>query len=107
MQVNDATTHIRSITKNYNGPLGKKRIAFCNRNYGIAVARFENAWALALNGSFPDAARLSEIGTRAVMGCENIWNKGGPAQKSPLTLYITNVSKILDIIRLLVRKLAP
>lgn len=107
MQVDDATTHIRSITKNYNGPHGKRRIAFCNRNYGIAVARFETAWAFALNSSFRDAARLSEIGTRAVMDCEIGWSKSGPVQKSPLTLYNTNVSKILDIIRLLVRKLAP
>lgn len=107
MQVDDATTHIGTIAGKYSGPHGKRRIAVCKKDYGIATARFQNAWQLALKKkSFWDVNKPAKDGTNAVIDCENVWRRGGPVQQSPLTLYNMNVFKISEIILLLIQKLA-
>ncbi|KAF8110397.1 hypothetical protein N665_0084s0007 [Sinapis alba] len=105
MQVNDAKTHINSVSREYSGPNGKRRINVCNKNYDIALARFQTARENALKKSFAEAYRLAGIRKNAVTDCENGWGRGAPRQKSPLTLYNTNVSKLCEIISLLTQKL--
>ncbi|KAJ4875883.1 Plant invertase/pectin methylesterase inhibitor superfamily protein [Raphanus sativus] len=105
IQVNDAKTHINSVSRQYSGPNGRRRISVCNKNYDIALARFRTAWENALKKSFAEAYRLAGVGQNAVTDCENGWGRSGPRQQSPLTLYNTNVSKLYGIIRLLTQKL--
>ncbi|XP_013608077.1 PREDICTED: cell wall / vacuolar inhibitor of fructosidase 1-like [Brassica oleracea var. oleracea] len=105
IQVNDAKTHINSVSGEYSGPNGRRRINVCNKNYDIALARFKAAWENALKKSFAEANRLTGVGNNAVNDCENGWGRGGQRQKSPLTLYNTNVTKLYGIIRLLTQKL--
>ncbi|WZZ88865.1 hypothetical protein YC2023_117444 [Brassica napus] len=83
-------THINSVSGEYSGPNGRRRINVCNKNYDIALARFKAAWENALKKSFAEANRLTGVGNNAVNDCENGWGRGGQRQKSPLTLYNTN-----------------
>lgn len=107
MQVDDATTHLNKVSRQFSGPNGKIRIGVCRTNYRFASAKFQNAWELCLKKSFREANEKEKIGTKAVMDCEKAWAKGGPIQKSPLILYNLNVSKMSGIILLLVQKLSP
>ncbi|XP_010469710.1 PREDICTED: cell wall / vacuolar inhibitor of fructosidase 1-like [Camelina sativa] len=105
IQVDDATTHIGTVSRKFSGPNGKRRIGVCRRNYGIASNRFQTAWELALKKSYGEMEKQAKVGTNAVVDCENAWRRGGPVQTSPLTFYNTNVSKLSGIIFLIFRKL--
>ncbi|KAL0749738.1 hypothetical protein Bca101_031741 [Brassica carinata] len=74
-------THINSVSGEYSGPNGRRRINVCNKNYDIALARFKAAWENALKKSFAEANRLTGVGNNAVNDCENGWGRGGQRQK--------------------------
>lgn len=103
--MDDATTHLNNVRRKFNGPNGKRRINVCKTNYGIATARFQTAWEVALKKSYQEVNKLVTSGTNAVIDCENVWRRGGPIQKSPLTLYNMNVFKLSGVMLLLLQKL--
>ncbi|EOA28547.1 hypothetical protein CARUB_v10024762mg [Capsella rubella] len=105
VQVDDATTHLSTVSGKFTGPNGKRRIKVCKKDYGIASARFQTAWELTLKKSYWDMEKMVSLGTNAVVDCENVWRRDGPIQTSPLTSYNMNVFKLSGIILLIFQKL--
>ncbi|CAH2059919.1 unnamed protein product [Thlaspi arvense] len=109
LQAADGIKKINKVRKNYNGPIGKKRIQVCEEKYKLASTSFQKAWDAAYKKSFTERLEMttgSQGGFEALRQCEDEWAKNGPRQKSPLTLYYNNVYKLWAIMRSTISKLS-
>ncbi|XP_010470005.1 PREDICTED: uncharacterized protein LOC104749979 [Camelina sativa] len=106
IQVSEAAKHINKVRQKFSGPIGKERIKFCERNYGLASGLFQEAYETGQQKVLAYRAHLSaKVGSTYVRECEEEWKKNGPIQKSPVTYYNTNVIKLSSIIRVIIDKL--
>ncbi|CAL9232346.1 unnamed protein product [Arabidopsis halleri] len=106
IQVTNAAKQINKVRQKFSGPIGKERINFCERNYGLASTMFQEAYEMGQQKMLAYRAHLTaQSGVDYVRECEDEWKKNGPIQKSPVTLYNTNVVKLFSIIRLIIGKL--
>ncbi|XP_010456898.1 PREDICTED: uncharacterized protein LOC104738419 [Camelina sativa] len=105
IQVTEATKHISKVRQKFSGPIGKERIKFCERNYGLASGLFQEAYETGKQKALAYRAHLTaQSGSDYVRKCEEEWKKNGPIQKSPVTFYNTNVIKLFSIIRVIISK---
>ncbi|XP_010510198.1 PREDICTED: uncharacterized protein LOC104786476 [Camelina sativa] len=109
IQVNNAITHINNVRRTYVDPLGKERIAVCEKKYEIAADSFHKAWEVGQKKSkaLADRVELSnrmKAGYEAVSECEGEWSKHGPKKESPLLFYYLNVIKLCQITHVIIGK---
>lgn len=89
---------INRVRTSYNGPIGKRRLDVCERNYKLAVTSFQKALEAARKNSFAknrmEMSNGIQTGLEAVRQCEDGWVKNGPIQQSPLTFTLGRVNRL-------------
>ncbi|XP_010507169.2 PREDICTED: uncharacterized protein LOC104783750 [Camelina sativa] len=104
-QVTNAARQINKVRQKFDGPIGTERINFCLASYHLASKLFQRSWEHAHEDVFAAGAQVSAMqGANFMRECEEEW-KNGPIQKSPVTVYNTNVVKLLSIIQVVVSKI--
>lgn len=110
IQVINAFTHINNVRGSYEDPLGKKRIAVCEKKYEIAGNSFHKVWEIGQKKSkaLTDRMEISKgmkAGCDAVSECDDEWLMYGPKHHTHLGLHYQDIMRLCRITRVIMDKL--